>query len=100
MVDRDLRIRRFTPTAEKLFNLIPTDVGRPMRHIKSNIVCPDLERLVKETIDKIMLVEREVSDVEGASYLLRVRPYCSLDNRIEGAVLVLMNIDFVKRKES
>jgi two-component system, chemotaxis family, CheB/CheR fusion protein len=100
MVDRDLRIRRFTPTAEKLFNLIPTDVGRPMRHIKSNILCPDLERLVEETIDKIELVEREVRDQEGANYLLRVRPYCSLDNRIEGAVIVLLNIDFVKRRES
>ena len=97
MVDRGLCIRRFTPAAEKLFNLIATDVGRPMQHIKPNIVFPNLEQRMHEVIEKVTPLEEQVQDVDGSWYLLRVRPYCSLDNRIEGAVIAMLNIDAVKR---
>lgn len=98
MVDRGLCIRRFTPAAEKLFNLIATDVGRPMKHIKPNIIYPNLEERIHEVIDKVAPLEEEIQDTDGVWYLLRVRPYCSLDNRIEGAVIALLNIDAVKKR--
>ncbi|HVA48186.1 MAG TPA: chemotaxis protein CheB [Pirellulales bacterium] len=96
MVDRGLCIRRFTPAAEKLFNLIPGDVGRPMQHIKPNIVYPELEQRIQQVIEKVAPLEEEIRDVRGTWYLLRVRPYCTIDNRIEGAVIVLLNVDTVR----
>ena len=60
IVASDLRIRRFTPMAEKVLNLIPGDLDRPIGHIKPNIDCPDLEQLIAEAIDTVAPVEREV----------------------------------------
>jgi len=92
MVSADLRIRRFTPAAERMLNLIPSDVGRPIAHLKPNINCPDLEELIRHVVDTVSVREREVSDMDGHTYLLRVRPYKTLDNRIDGAVLALFDL--------
>ena len=97
MVWPDLRIRRFTPTAEKLFNLIGTDVGRPVGDIKLNLTVSDLPKLLAEVIDQVSSRDVEVQDVSGRWYLLRLRPYRTLDNRIDGAVIVLFDIDSLKR---
>jgi two-component system CheB/CheR fusion protein len=96
MVDGDLRIRRFTPMAEKILNLISTDIGRPISHIKPNIDCPDLEQLITEVVNTVSLQEREVQDQQGRRYLLRIRPYKNLENRIDGAVLALLDRDSAK----
>jgi two-component system CheB/CheR fusion protein len=93
IVTSDLRIRRFTPMAEKLLNLIPGDVGRPIGNIKPNIECPDLEQLWAEVVDSMTVTEREVQDRQGRTYSLRIRPYRNLENRIEGAVLTLFDIE-------
>jgi two-component system, chemotaxis family, CheB/CheR fusion protein len=93
IVSSDMRIRRFTPMAEQILNLIPTDVGRPIGHIKPNIDCPDLEALIADAIDHVVAKEREVQDPQGTWYSLRVRPYKNVDNRIDGAVLALFDID-------
>jgi two-component system CheB/CheR fusion protein len=92
IVSSDLRIRRFTPAAEKLLNLIPADVGRPIGHIKPNIQCPDLEALISEVIDTVTIREREVTDREGSVYTLRVRPYKNVENRIDGALVTLFDV--------
>ena len=89
MVASDLRIRRFTPMAERVLNLIPTDMGRPISDIKPNIDCPDIEKLIGEAIDSVSVKEREVRDRQGKWYSLRIRPYKNMENRIDGAVLVL-----------
>jgi two-component system, chemotaxis family, CheB/CheR fusion protein len=96
MVSSDLRIRRFTPVAEKILNLIGTDVGRPISDIKPNIDCPDLEKLIGEAVDTVTIQEREVRDHHGNTYFLRIRPYKNLENRIEGAVLSLYDISASK----
>ena len=93
----DLSIRRFTPMAEKIFNLIPTDVGRPMNHIKPNINVPNLDQMILEVIDTLVIKQQEVQDIEGHWYDLRIRPYKNLDNQIDGAVIVLVDIDALKR---
>jgi two-component system CheB/CheR fusion protein len=90
IVANDLRIRRFTPMAEKVFNLIPSDIGRPLSQISPAIVYSDLAHLVTETIDTVTPAEREVQDAAGHWYLLRVRPYKSGDNRIDGAVIAVV----------
>ena len=92
MVSADLKIRRFTPAAERLLNLIPSDVGRPIGHIKPNIRCPDLENIIRDVVDTVSVREREVTDSDGNVFILRVRPYKSVENRIDGAVLALFDV--------
>jgi two-component system, chemotaxis family, CheB/CheR fusion protein len=97
IVENDLRIRRFTPKAERLLNLISSDVGRPIGHIKPNIECPDLETMIHEAINSAVLQEREVRDQQGRSLTMQIRPYKSVDNRIDGAVLALFDIEGPRR---
>jgi two-component system CheB/CheR fusion protein len=100
ILDRDLRVRRFTPRAEKVLNLIPTDVGRPLGDIKLNLSLPDLGPLlaaVLDTADTASLQEREVRDQQGRWYSLRIRPYKTLENQLDGAVIMLVDIDSVRR---
>jgi two-component system, chemotaxis family, CheB/CheR fusion protein len=92
MVSRDLRVRRFTPPAEKLFNLIPTDVGRPISDIKPNLDLPDLAKLITRVIDSLTPYEGVVRDQEGRRFYLRVRPYVTLDKTIDGAWIVLLDV--------
>jgi two-component system, chemotaxis family, CheB/CheR fusion protein len=96
MLEEDLRIRRFTPTAAKLFNLIPTDIGRPLSDIKHNLMITDLEQQILAVIDTLHLKNQEIQDRDGHWYDLRIRPYRTLDNRIDGAVVVLVEIDILK----
>jgi len=97
MVGSDMRIRRFTPQAEKVLSIIPSDTGRPIGNIRPNINVPNLEQLLKEVIEMLRTHEAEVQDSSGRWYLLRIRPYRTEDNKIEGAVLALVDIDDMKR---
>jgi two-component system CheB/CheR fusion protein len=98
MVSRDLRIRRFTPLAEKIFNLIPSDVGRPISDIKSNLRMADISTLTSGVIDSLVPYEGEVQDSKGRWYSLRVRPYVTLDSKIDGASIVLVDVDSYRRR--
>ena len=97
MVGPDLRIRRFTPVAEKMLNLTASDVGRPIVDVKLSLDIPDLERRLVEVIDAVSVWEVELRDQKGLWYALRMRPYRTLDNRIDGAVILLVDIDAQKR---
>ncbi|MEH2042289.1 chemotaxis protein CheB [Nostoc sp.] len=93
----DLRIRRFTPMAQRLFNLISTDAGRPLSDIRANLNIPDLELLILEVLDTLSVKELEVQTLGGHWYNLRIRPYRTIENKIDGVVLVLIDIDVLKR---
>ena len=97
MLTNDLRVRRFTPTAQKLLNFIPTDVGRPFRDINANLNIPNLEELIVEVINTLKSIVLEVQTNGGYWYNLHIRPYRTIDNRIDGAVVVLIDIDALKR---
>jgi two-component system CheB/CheR fusion protein len=99
IVSADLRIRRFTPMAEQVLNLIPADLDRSIGHINPNLDGVNLEQVIAECIDTISVIEREVRDRDGRWYSMRVRPYRSVENRIDGAVLSLFDIDAPKRSE-
>ncbi|MCI0744633.1 MAG: ATP-binding protein, partial [Verrucomicrobia subdivision 3 bacterium] len=99
LLGRDLTIRRFSGQAEKQFGLLAADVGRPISHIRHNLNLLDLEALAAEVIANVRECEREVQDKEGRWHSLRVRPYMTLDNKVDGAVLVLVDIDAIKQKE-
>lgn len=97
MLGNDLTIRRFTPLAQKIFNLIPSDIGRRISDINPNITMPDLQALVTEVIDSLNVKEIEVQDREGHWYSLRIRPYRTAENKIDGAVIVLVDIGDVRQ---
>jgi two-component system CheB/CheR fusion protein len=97
MLDNELRIRRFTPISEKILHLIASDVGRPIEDLKLRINVPDIESLVRQVIGTPTVYEREVQDEEGRWYAMRIRPYRTTENRIEGAVLQLVDMDEIKR---
>ena len=97
IVSNDLRIKRFTPMARKVMNLIPTDVDRPIGDIKLNIDINNLEELILGVIEDMMPKEAEVRDKEGRWYSVRIRPYRTIDNKIDGAIISLIDIDVIKR---
>jgi two-component system, chemotaxis family, CheB/CheR fusion protein len=92
-VDHQLRILRFTPTATRLINLILTDVGRPVGHIVSNLKGYDrLTADVKAVLDTLIPKQAQVESAEGRCYTMRILPYRTLDNVIEGAVITFVDI--------
>ncbi|MEG5170566.1 chemotaxis protein CheB [Microcoleus sp. B3-D7] len=97
MLANDLQIRRFTPTAQEVFNLIPTDIGRPFNDIRSALDVPDLSGMILEVIRTLQTKEQEVKTLSGYWYNLRIRPYRTAENRIDGVVIVLLDIDALKR---
>lgn len=98
MLGNDLRVRRFTPQAEKVLNLLPSDVGRPVGDFKPKINVPDLEHLFLDAIENLRVNEREVQDRDGRWFSMWVRPYRTSDNKIDGAVMVLF--DITERKQA
>jgi two-component system, chemotaxis family, CheB/CheR fusion protein len=100
MLGPDLRVRRFTPMAEKLLNLSAADVGQPLSVNKLKLDISDLEPLLIEVLDAVVPRERDVHDQQGRWYSLRLRPYKTLDNKIDGVVMVLVDVDAIKRAEA
>jgi two-component system CheB/CheR fusion protein len=101
-VDFQLRILRFTPAASRIINLIASDVGRPVVHIVSNLVgYTGLVDDIQAVLANLVPIEREVQTSEGQSYTLRIQPYRTLDNVIEGAVISFVDItEMVRAREA
>ena len=95
----DLRIRQFTQPAQRLLNLIDSDIGRPVGNIRPNLEIPNLEQVALEVIESMNTREFELKDGEGRWHSVRIRPYNTIDNRIDGVTIVFINIDDVKRLE-
>jgi signal transduction histidine kinase/DNA-binding response OmpR family regulator len=97
VVDHDLRILRFTRTVTRILNLIPEDAGRPVNHIVSNIVDYEwLARDIQSVLDTLIPKEVEVRSKSGEWYSMRILPYRTQDNRIEGAVISFIDISQAK----
>ena len=96
MLDKDLRIRRFTPQAQKVLSLIPGDVGRPVTDLKFSLDLPELHESIARVLETLKVEEREIQDREGHWYVLRIRPYRTTDSRINGVVVTLLDIDALK----
>ncbi|MEX2530863.1 MAG: chemotaxis protein CheB [Gemmatimonadota bacterium] len=96
-VDHDLRIQRFTPSTTEILNLIESDVGRPLSDLTSRL--PTYDRLTEDieaVLENLAPSEVEVQTAAGAWYLLQIRPYRTLENVIEGAVVTFTDISEVK----
>ncbi len=97
MVGPDLRIRRYTEAACRAINLRANDIGRPLSDLKTNIDIADLDDLIREVINQVQVREREVRDADGRWHRLRIHPYRTADHKIEGAVILLIDIDDIKK---
>jgi two-component system CheB/CheR fusion protein len=98
-LDRELRITRYTPSAVGLFNLIPTDVGRPLTDLTTQLDYPDLGADATRVLERLVPVEREVGQSDGSWYLARLLPYRTIEDRIAGVVLSFVNITERKQAE-
>lgn len=99
MLSNELYIRHFTPQTQRLMNLRPQDVGRPFGEIRLNLAVDDLEERLLGVLETLTPQEIEVQDRDGRWYFLRVRPYRTTDNKIDGLVLVLVDIDQSRRNQ-
>lgn len=98
-VDKDIKIKRFTKETTKLINLIPSDVGRPLKDIVSNVEYDDLINDTKEVMDRVIFKEKEVRTKDKKWYLARIIPYKTLENIIDGAVITFTDISEQKEAQ-
>ena len=97
-LDRELRIKLYTPAAQKLFNVTSNDIGRPLEHFTNKLQYQELEADAADVLQSLKTVEREIYDKNNRCYLARFHPYLTTDNRINGVVLNF--IDISRRKQT
>jgi two-component system CheB/CheR fusion protein len=96
MLGNKLQIRRFNDAAAGMLNLIPTDLGRPISDIRTNAIIPNFEEMVLDVINTLTVKEMDVQDVAGRWYSLRIRPYRTVDSRIDGVLMTMVDITDIK----
>lgn len=98
IVGLDLRIRRYTQSAEKLLNLLPTDIGRSASQLNLFLGGLGIEEMISDSIESVSSIEREVLAVDRRWYSVRIVPYRTLDLSIRGAVISIIDIELPKRR--
>ena len=100
-LDRELNIKGFTPATTRIFNLLPSDIGRPFCHLAGNIDWPTLTHDAESVLAGEPFMEREVATLdEGRCYLKRVFPYRTAEGRIDGIIIIFFDITEHKRAET
>lgn len=93
----ELRVRRFTSAAEQVLGLTGLDIGRPIAELRGRIPLDGLEDKIRDVIHDVAVVEHEVQGHDGRWFHLRIQPYRTSDHSVDGAVLVLLDVDDLKR---
>ena len=96
-LDKGMNIRRFTPATTTIFNLIESDIGRPIHHITSNLVYDKLNEDLNKVLDTLVSKSIEVQTREACSYILRITPYRTAEHVVQGLVLTLVDISQEKK---
>jgi two-component system CheB/CheR fusion protein len=95
----DLKIRRFTSAAEKLFHLGPADIGRTISFLDTFLGVVSMERKATSVIQNLVTVEEEVLAANNRWYALKISPFKTMDHSIRGALVTLVDIDVRKRAQ-
>lgn len=98
-IDRGMRIKRFTPQAVSVFNVIASDIDRPLLDLTHRLNYDLLAHDAAEVFKTLGVIERQVSSSDGRHYLARIRPYRTIDDRIDGAVLTFIDVTALRRAE-
>jgi two-component system CheB/CheR fusion protein len=99
-LDQELRVGRFTVPATAIINLIPTDAGRPITDITTNLRYPELAADARDVMRTLAFSEKAVATSDGRWFLVRIMPYRTLDNRIDGVVITFVDITESKAIEA
>ncbi len=99
-LDDQLKVRRFTTSTVTLFKLIPGDAGRPITDLVSELDYPDLAKDAREVLNSLIAFERQVATRDGRWYSVRIMPYRTQDNRIDGVVITFVDISEPKELEA
>lgn len=99
-LDNKLRVRRFTEQAKTIIKFIPGDLGRPLTDLASDLLYPELVADAGEVLRTLVFSEREINTHDGRWFTVRVMPYRTMDNRIDGLVITLANITVAKNLEA
>jgi two-component system, chemotaxis family, CheB/CheR fusion protein len=99
-LDRALRVKLFTPNAREIFNLISGDVGRPLLDITNKLHVPNILEDLEKVLKSLQTIEREIQTLSGDWFLMRVLPYRTTEDRIDGVVLTFLNITEHKRSQA
>jgi two-component system CheB/CheR fusion protein len=95
-LDKQMRVRRFTPQARTILNVLPADVGRSIDDIKLNINVPNLSEQIAVVIRDAATTEAEVQDARGRWYRMQIRPYTNADDLVDGAIISLVDVNALK----
>ncbi len=98
-LDSKLNIRRFTLQAVKIFKLIKSDVGRPITDLVSDLIYPDLAEDALSVLKTLIFIKKQVPTRDGRWFSIRIMPYRTLDDRIDGIVITFFNISDLKEVE-
>ncbi len=98
-LDKELNIRRFTLQATKIFKLIKSDIGRPFTDQTSDLNYAELADDAREVLRTLVFIQKEVPALDGRWFLVRIMPYRTFDDRIDGLVITFINISEQKRTE-
>ena len=98
-LDIHLRIKRFTSPATQVFNLIQADLGRPIAHLAPNLKYENWVRDVEEVLKTLVSKEAQIQSKDGRWYLMRILPYRTLDNVIDGVVITFTDITPLRQLE-
>jgi two-component system CheB/CheR fusion protein len=99
-LDRALCVQRYTPAIEELFNIIPTDIGRPFAHLTHRLDSDDLPDIAEKVLEGLAVAETEVNGAGDRHFLARLRPYRTLEDKINGVVIAFIDITERKRAEA
>ena len=99
-LDKDLNVRRFTPQATKIIKLIAADAGRPITDLASELRYPELADDARTVLQKLAAVEKAISARDGRWFTVRIMPYRTMDDRIDGVVITFANITVSKTLEA
>ena len=97
MLGEDLHIRRFTPEAERVFGFSSHDVGKALTHLHLNLDLPQMERWMLDVMRDVTMRNEQVKALDGRSYQLRITPYRTLESKIDGVVVALLDISDLVR---
>ena len=99
-LDNELKVRRFTTQATKIIQLIPGDIGRPITDLASSLLYPDLPEDAREVLRKLGFSEKAINTKDGRWFTVRIMPYRTLDDRIDGVVITFWDISVAKTLEA